>query len=280
MRLGGCLAGGYKNVDEWLGVVRRIGYKAVTFPLPPDADRSEIKEYVEAMRENDIVNAEVGAWSNPLSPDASEREAALRKNIAALELAEATGALCCVNIAGSMGKKWDGPHKDNLSRDTFGMIVENTRTIIDAVKPKNTKYSLETMPWIFPDSPESYLRLAEAIDRGSFGVHLDISNMINCPQRYFEITEYIDRSFNLLGKMILSLHLKDISLSQKMTVHLDEVQPGEGGMNFVRIFERAAGLDRDLPMIIEHLRSNEDYTSAFNYLRGVIDGAGLGAYLA
>ena len=275
MRLGGCLAGSFKNVDEWLNAVKTIGYSAVPFPLQPDAERAEIKEYMEAMRENDILNAEVGAWSNPLSPDASVREAAMRKNIAALELAEETGAHCCVNIAGSLSDVWDGPQKKNLDRETFDMIVKNTRAIIDAVNPIKTKYTLETMPWIFPDSPENYVRLCEAIDRKAFGVHLDICNMINCPERYFGIPDFIDRSFALLGDLTVSIHLKDIKLSNKMTVHIGEVHPGEGDMDFTRLFQRSAKLDRNVTMIIEHLGNNEDYAGAYKHLRNIIVAAGL-----
>ncbi len=60
--------------------------------------------------------------------------------------------------------KWDGPHPDNFSRDTFDLIVQSTREIIDAVKPQRTFYALETMPWIFPSSPDEYLELIKAID--------------------------------------------------------------------------------------------------------------------
>ena len=279
MRLGGCLAKQYSDVESWLRDVKAIGYKAVTFPLPPGSDRSEIGEYVAAMKENDISNAEVGAWSNPLSNDAEERLAAMRKNVAALELAEETGARCCVNIAGSRGTVWDGPHPLNISEETFGMIVKNTREIIDAVKPVKTKYTLETMPWIFPDGPESYLRLMDAMERDAFGVHMDICNTVNSPERYFKITEFIDKNFDLLGGKALSIHLKDIRLSQKLTVHLDEALPGEGNMDFARIFKRAAGLAPDTTLIIEHLHSNEDYAKAYAHLRGVIKSAGLEEYL-
>jgi len=275
MRLGGCLAGGYSNVDEWLRLVRGIGYSASTFPVQPGAARSEIDEYVAAMRENNIVNAEVGAWSNLLERDASAREAALRKNIAALELAEATGARCCVNIAGSMGERWDGPHNSNLSDETFKEVVKNTRAIIDAVKPVKTKYTIEPMPWIFPDSPQSYIRLIEAVERDAFGVHLDVCNMVNSPLRVYNVAGFIDENFALLSDKIVSIHLKDIKLSTKMTVHIDEVQPGEGDFDFPCLFRNAAKLKRDTPMIIEHLPDNGAYARAFTYLRGVILAAGL-----
>lgn len=40
--------------------------------------------------------------------------------------------------------------------------MQNVRQIVDAVKPKRTFYTLETMPWVIPDSPDSYLKLIEA----------------------------------------------------------------------------------------------------------------------
>jgi sugar phosphate isomerase/epimerase len=273
------LSGKFNGVDEWLRAVRSIGYAAAPFPLAPGADRAEVREYLAAMREHNILNAEVGAWSNPLSPDARERDEAMRKNIAALEFAEETGALCCVNIAGSRGAVWDGPHAENLTDETFSRIVENTQKIIDAVKPKKTKYSLETMPWIFPDSPENYLRLVEAIDRDGFGVHLDLCNMVNCPERYFNISAFIDHCFDLLGSRTLSLHLKDITLADALTVHLDEALPGTGAMDFGRIFARTAELGPETPMIIEHLKSNEDYARAYQNLRARITDGGFEAHL-
>ena len=113
----------------------------------------------------DIVIAEVGAWSNPISIDDTEREAALEKCRIQLALADRIGANCCVNISGSRGPKWDGPHPDNLTDDTFDLIVESVRLIIDDVKPTRTFYALETMPWAYPEGPDSYLGLLKAIDR-------------------------------------------------------------------------------------------------------------------
>ena len=51
-------------------------------------------------------------------------------------LADAIGARCCVDIAGSFNPdSWFGPHPDNLSERFFDATVENARAIIDAVRP-------------------------------------------------------------------------------------------------------------------------------------------------
>ena len=91
----------------------------------------------------------------------------LKKNIVSLQIADEIGAGCCVNISGAKGEIWDGPYPGNYSKETFDQIVETVRYIIDQVKPENTFYTLEPMPYMLPDSPDSYLELIRAIDRDS-----------------------------------------------------------------------------------------------------------------
>jgi len=153
--------------------------------------------------------------------------------------------------------------------------VETTRAIIDAVKPTRTFWTLETMPWIFPDSPQSYLRLLQAIDRPQFGVHFDPVNLINCPARYFDTSSFLRECFALLGPHIRSCHAKDILLRPRLTVHLDEVRPGLGGLDYATFLRELDRLDPDTPLLLEHLESAEEYRAAANHIRDVASQEGL-----
>jgi hypothetical protein len=73
----------------------------------------------------------------------------------------------------------------NLSREFFEATVQNSRQAIDAVKPTRTRVTIEMMPWSLPDGPDSYLELIKAVDRRSFGVHLDVCNVIDSPTRFY-----------------------------------------------------------------------------------------------
>ena len=199
MRLGGPVPGENSDPERWIAALQRLGYRAANCPVDSTQSDERVQAFASAAKAADIVIAEVGAWSNPISPDEETRQAAITKCQEQLALADRIGARCCVNIAGSRGKKWDGPDPENLSEDTFTLIVDTTRAIIDAVKPSRTCYTLETMPWIFPDSADSYLRLIKAIDRKQFAVHLDPVNLINSPQRYFENGAIIRECFEKLG---------------------------------------------------------------------------------
>jgi sugar phosphate isomerase/epimerase len=194
---------------------------------------------------------------------------------ASLDLAERIGARCAVNIAGSRGTKWDGPHPADLTEETFEMIVETVRAIIDTVQPRRTFYTIEPMPWMYPDSPESYLRLIGAVDREAFGVHLDPVNMINCPERYFRNDAFLRECFAKLGPLIKSCHIKDVSLDDQLTVHLSEVRPGLGALRSDVYLTELAALPGDIPLMLEHLPSPDEYTLAAAHIRQVAEAAGV-----
>lgn len=269
MRLGGPVFEECATPGDWVAALRRHGYGAAFCPLDSSADDVTVRAYEDAARQADVVIAEVGAWSNPLSPDEPTRRAAIAHCQNQLALAERIGARCCVNITGSRGAQWDGPHPDNLTPQTFDMIVEATREIIDAVRPARTFYTLETMPWMYPDSPDSYLKLIHAIDRPACAAHLDPVNLVCSPQRFFDNAGLIRECFAKLGPFIKSCHAKDIALAPRLTTHLDEVRPGLGGLDYGVFLDEMRRLDADTPLMLEHLTSEEEYTLAAEHIRAV-----------
>jgi sugar phosphate isomerase/epimerase len=242
------------------------GYSAAGCPRVSLDQPERIKAIREAFARHDLCLAEVGVWNNLLDPDPAKRAANLKVNIDKQALAEQVGARCCVNIAGSFNPDcWDGPHPHNLSEEAFELTVENARKIIDAVKPKHSYFTLETMPWVFPDSPDSYLKLIQAVDRPMFGVHFDPVNMLNCPERYYNNAGFLRECVSKLGKWIVSCHAKDILMSDKLTVHLQEVRPGLGALDYRTFLSELDRLPGDLPVMLEHLPA-EEYPLAQEYV--------------
>jgi sugar phosphate isomerase/epimerase len=268
MRLGGPTFLKNPTPDQWVTEHARLGYSAAYAPAKTWDDA---KPFVEAATRAKLPIAEVGAWSNPIASDPAERAKAIQLCCDRLALADRIGDICCVNIAGSRGPVWDGPDSRNLSHETFDLIVQTVRQIIDTVQPKRAVYSLETMPWVFPDSPDSYLELRRAIDRKAFGVHLDIANMINCPSRAYRTADFIRECFAKLGPYLKSVHAKDVRFAtdRHMTLHLDECLIGQGLIDYGVFLREIAKLPRDLPVMLEHLPSAEQYDEAAAQLRRV-----------
>jgi sugar phosphate isomerase/epimerase len=276
MRLGSPLPQTWDSPEGWVATLRAAGFRTAYWPLPDGAGEGEARAYAGAAEAAGISIAEIGAWSNPLSPDDATRAAAVEYCKARLALADLVRARCCVNIAGSQSTtSWDGPHPAALSRDTFALIVDTTREIIDAVGPQRTAYTLEPMPWSLPDSPDSYLDLLRAIDRPSFAVHLDPVNLVNSPAKLYDNAGLLRECFAKLGPHIKSVHAKDITLADELTVHLAEVRPGLGQLDYRVLLTEMARLDPDTPILVEHLGEADEYAAAVAHVRAVAAELGL-----
>lgn len=275
MRLGGNVFGDFKNGQEWAQANVDMGYKAVYFPVNYTDDVKKIDEYVEAAKEKDLVIAEVGIWDNMISLDENIRKNAMEKSIKKLELADYIKAKCCVNVSGSSAQFWYGPHIDNYSEETFDKVCKSIQSIIDTVKPKNTHFALEPMPWLYPDNADDYLKLIKHIDREAFGVHIDMVNVIYTPYNYFYNKEIIKEWFDKLSPYIKSCHVKDTIISNKLTLTLSECRPGTGNMDHEYWIKRMNELDKDTPFMLEHMSDPNDFVEAVKYLKAVAKNIGI-----
>ena len=175
IRLGGPIFLKSDDPRELAREHRRLGYSAAYCPAAKPDDSARIRAIEAAFAAENVVIAEVGAWCNMLDPNSEKRRKNLDYVIERMALADAVGARCCVDYAGSFSTTvpW-GPDPGNLSREFFDGTVENCRKIIDTVKPTRSVFTIEMMGWNIPDSPDSYLDLIKAIDRKKFAVHMDV----------------------------------------------------------------------------------------------------------
>jgi sugar phosphate isomerase/epimerase len=255
---------------------KRLGYSAAYCPEAKVTDTDRIQAIGRAFAQANVTIAEVGAWKNMLDPDPEKRRANLAYVTDRCALAEAVGARCCVDIAGSYNPTvWYGPNPKNLSREFFDATVENCRHVIDSVKPKRTQFTIEMMGWSIPDSPDSYLELIRAVDRPAFGVHLDVCNGINSPKRFYENSAYIGECFSKLGRYIRSCHAKDLQWVIELNVHFLEVIPGRGQIDYGRYLSELSKLPVSTPLMLEHLKTAEEYAEGARYIRNVAAKNGL-----
>ena len=276
LRLGGPAFSKSEDPEEMALAHRQLGYRAAYCPNVSLNDPGRIKAVADAFAKHDVVLAEVGRWCNLLDPDADKRRKNLETVTEGLALADALGARCCVDIAGSFNPTvWYGPHPENLSPKFFEAAVENARKIIDAVKPKRAKLAYEMMGWAIPDSPDSYVKLIQAVDREAFAVHLDVCNLVNSPEKFYHNTELINESFDKLGRWIVSCHAKDLTWDIEMNVHFREVRPGTGSIDYATYLRRLAQLPSPPPLMLEHLSKPEEYDQARQHILDTGKKAGL-----
>lgn len=276
IRLGGPVFLKSNDPAELAREHRRLGYSAAYCPAVTVDDAARIRAIQKAYAAENVVLAEVGAWKNMLDPDGEKRRQNLAYVTERCAIAEAVGARCCVDIAGSYNPDfWYGPDEKNLSKQFFDATVENCRHVIDTVKPTRTRFTIEMMGWNIPDGPDSYLELIRAVDRKAFGVHLDVCNGVNSPRRFYENTAYIHECFTKLGPWIVSCHAKDLKWIVELNVHFQEVVPGRGKIDYRAYLQNLSKLKQDAPLMLEHLSGAAEYDEGRAYIRKVGEAAGV-----
>lgn len=245
---------------------RRLHYSAAQCPPVALADSARVEEIRKVYAEENVVIAEVGAWVNILHPDPATRKKNLDYAIERMQLADVIGARCCVDTAGSFSTQGSADPR-NVTKEFFDATVENCRKIIDAAKPKRSRFTIEAMFASLPDSADSYVDLIWAVDRKEFGVHLDVCNVLNSPTKYYNSGVYIDELFRKLGPWIVSCHAKDLRIAPGRSLQFVEVVPGRGIVDYKAYLRNLAQIPREAPLMLEHFANDEEFQEGANYIR-------------
>lgn len=268
MKLGISSSLKHTSPEDWAQKHKSLGLKCVNFPVTYEAGRDVYMAYKNEADKAGLVIAEVGVWKNTMAADPKEKAKWIEFAVNQLKMADEVGAVCCVNVAGTPhGPRWDGGYRENFSKETWIQTVEMVQQIIDTAKPKHTKYSIESMPWMIPTGPEEYAKLINDVNRNEFSAHLDVVNMITSPKRYFFNDEFLKECFEILKGNILSCHLKDIHLKEEYTFQLEECACGKGELNLELFAELASKENPNMPMIIEHLTTDQEYFDSVAYVQ-------------
>ena len=272
MRLGTSSGLKHATAREWAENQVKLGCTAVVFPVQSNEPETKIIEYKEAAEKAGLMIAEVGIWRNALAADPDERAGNMDYCVNQLRLADFLGARCCVNVAGAFGPVWDGGYRANFTKEARKETVRMVREIIDRADVKNTFFTLEPMPWMIPTGPDDYLKLIDEVDRDRFAVHMDIINMTSSAERYFNAEAFVDECADKLGNRIRSCHIKDVHLAERYTIRLEECAPGCGEFPLRHYVAKMHEIDPEMPVILEHLTTDEEYIKYLAYLKEELHG--------
>lgn len=264
---------------------RAKGYGAAFCPEISLKDPGHIRAVETAFAAEDVLIAELHGLisfedaGNLIDPD-SEKRAAWHEHLCErFAQADEVGARCFLEMPGTCDpNSFYMPHPENLTDECRDVIVERVREVIDAVRPRRTKFALEMMPFIHPSDPDSYVALLKAVDRESFGVHLDPVNILNSPDRCFNNGKLIKECFDKLGGAILSCHVKDVTLiPTAFPVGIEQCRTGTGLVDYRTYLSELNRLAPDTPLMTEPMpgMQEHDYDLARDYITGVATEMGL-----
>ena len=264
---------------------RAKGYSAAFSPEISLKDPGHIRAVEKAFAAEDVLIAELHGLTsfegagNLIDPD-SEKRAAWHEHLCErFAMADEVGARCFLEMPGTCDPNSPHmPHPKNLTDECRDMIVERVREVIDAVRPRRTKFALEMMPFIHPSDPDSYAALLKAVDRESFGVHFDPVNLLNSPDRCFNNGKLIKECFDKLGHAILSCHVKDVTLiPTTFPLGIEQCRTGTGLVDYRTYLSELNRLPPDTPLMTEPMPElkESDYDLTRDYITGVAAEMGL-----
>ena len=85
----------------------------------------------------------------------------------------------------------------------------------------------------------------------------------------------IAECFHKLGPWIASCHAKDLQWIPEMNVHFVEVIPGRGEVDYRTYLSEISKLPVDAPLMLEHLKTAEEYDEGKRYIMKVASEVGL-----
>ena len=267
MKLGISFTPNHKTPDEWAAALKNLGLSAAVFPINSSADDATVRAYRDAAHQYGITIAEVGVWNSPVADDPAVRAQSLEYAKNQLALADQIGASCCVNVSGASGPLWYLGYRKDRTREGYEAIIKSIQEIIDDVKPTHTYYTIECMPIVPPTSPDEYLQMIKDVNREAFAVHLDAFNMLFTPDRYFFSGGFFRDCFKKLGPHIKSMHAKDVILTEDLTFCIKETSIGEGNSDYDAFLTGIEAISPDMPLIIEHKQTLEEYTAAISVVK-------------
>jgi sugar phosphate isomerase/epimerase len=244
---------------------------------------SMFDEMRAATKEYDVEIFEVGGYRNILHPDESARQANLKYLAQCLENAEKLGCRMVGTITGSRnpeGNKFAdnyAVHPDNWTLETWKLTISGIKQILKDTAGLKAALGMEAQVTTNLDGPLAHRNLMEDVGDPRCKVNLDPTNMVHLAN-HFHTTELINECFDLLGENIYGCHAKDsYVLPHSQTVHVQEVRPGAGSLDYETYLVRISRLQWPRALCPEHIPADE-FPAAYAFLRKTAAKVGVKIY--
>jgi sugar phosphate isomerase/epimerase len=246
-----------KITVEHAKAVRALGFTGASVTLSQPADVP-----IEALDHARTVLADQGlrvAQSNArypalVHPDEMTRREGIRLAQAACRAAGRLRAVYQLIRPGSLNPTGDWrPHKDNHTAETHARLIESLRAVCEVAEGEGVTIGLECHVISPLDSPRRVREVIEAVGSKSLRYNADAVNFVASFEDAYDTPRVLRRIFDELASHVVSAHVKDVCLGDRLVVHIDECAPGEGIFDlvtFMRLYEQH---HPDGYALIEHL---------------------------
>lgn len=237
--------------------LRDHGFTGCSVHVPePDHVRDEDLDRVrELLRDHGVRVAQANAnYPALVHADSALRAEGVRQAQLACRAARRLDAVYQLIRPGSLSQagNWR-PHRDNHAPETAERLVDSLRQVCSVAEAEGVTIGLECHVISPLDSPRKVRDVIEAVSSPVLRYNADPVNFVASFADAYDTTAVLTRTFSELGPYVVSAHVKDICLGDRLVVHIDECAPGEGIFDlptFMRLFDQH---HPDGYALIEHL---------------------------
>jgi sugar phosphate isomerase/epimerase len=189
-----------------------------------------------------------------VSPDDERRAEGVRLARRACRAARLLDAVFLLIRPGSNNPRGDWrPHPDNHTEAARERVIESLTQVCSAAEAEGVTIGLECHLVSPLDSPRVVREVIEAVGSAALRYNADPVNFVGSLPQAYDTTAVLHEVFQELGSFIISAHVKDLALGDRLVLHIDECAPGAGIFDldtFMRLYEQYYP---DGYALIEHL---------------------------
>jgi len=237
--------------------VRAAGYRGVSifFAKPLEADGAAVRRLKGALDEADLEAAQANGWYEVLvHPDAATRAAGIRGLQALTRIGRVLDAKTIYVRPGSLSAAgaWY-PHPGNYAPAVFDRLVDSLKQAAAAAATEGMMLALEGHVLSLLDTPQRMRDVLDAVGSPALRFNTDPVNFIGTVKDTYDPSRVLDELASLLGKYTVAAHLKDMTVQDRLVLHIEEVVIGEGTMDYGRLLPQLKKMNPEMYGIIEHL---------------------------
>jgi sugar phosphate isomerase/epimerase len=241
--------------------VRDAGFRGSSLYIrePLKITDDEVVRLAQAFAEADLDVAQLnGRYETLCNPDEVLRAQGVAGLQALVRIGARIGAPSVYARPGSLNptNQW-WAHPDNHTQATFDRIVDSLKQVMVVAEGEGVLVAIEGHVTSALDSPRRVLELIDAVDSASLRFNFDPVNFVGTIKDGHDPSGVLKRLAEVLGLYVVAAHAKDCRVMDGHVVHISEVTPGTGAMNYPLFLQLAQQLMPDGYFIIEHLSRDE-----------------------
>ena len=145
------------------------------------------------------------------------------------------------------------PHPDNHREETRDRLIDSLKQLAPRAEDAGVDLAIEGHVVSPLDTPSVTRAVIDAVDSPALKFNLDTVNYLPTLDDAYHPESILAELERCLGGFIVAAHIKDVTVQDRLVVHIDETPPGQGYLDQGEVARVCQHCAPEAPFIIEHL---------------------------